>query len=88
MLGVLPEGMLCILTVSPRPATEAADPEAYLTRCRLVLVRGALRLWSLRCRLVNDWWYSDVGRAHWGSVLARRLERLQATRQRQEAACS
>jgi hypothetical protein len=83
MLGVLPEGMLCILTVAPK--TEAAGPEDCLTRCRLVLLRGALRLWSLRCRLVNDWWYSDAGRAHWGSVLARRLERLRVTGQRHEA---
>ena len=83
MLGVLPEGMLCVVPVSSAP--EAIGPVDYLAGCRLVLARGAMRLWSLRCRLVNDWWYSDAGRAHWGSVLARRVARLRATGHRHAA---
>jgi hypothetical protein len=83
MLGVLPTGLG--RTVVLGPDTLATDAAARVAACRLALLRGALKVWKLRCRLLGQWWDSDAGSVHWASVLTRRVAALRAHGWQKEA---
>ena len=83
MLGVLPA--VLGRTVVLGPGTSTTDAAARPALLRLALLRGALRIWKLRCRLLGEWWDSDAGSVHWASVLTRRVAALRAHGWQKEA---
>jgi hypothetical protein len=74
ILGVIPLGLSKMLVPVSGPSSPA--PAARAAACRLTLLRGALSIWKLRCKLMGQWWSSDAGSQHWGSVLSRQVAAL------------
>lgn len=72
ILGVVPAGLSKTLALD----CAGSSPAGRVAACRLTLLRGAHRIWKLRCKLVGQWWLSDAASRHWGSILSRRVAAL------------
>jgi exonuclease III len=80
LLGVSPPQEKLLDALKLRGASSPADPqkddEALVTQVRLSLVRGALRVWSHRCRNMDEWLQST------SSPSRRRVFTLNAARRK------